>query len=407
MKHDIFISYSSEDKTVADAVVAALENRGIRCWYAPRDIEAGTDWGESITHAIGESTLMLLIFSENSNKSKRVLDEIYYSISEGKTILPFRIEKLDPSGAMRLHLSSRHWLDAYDPSWEAHINKLIDTAASNLEKEITLSDDMVLISAPSKRTVSNDLPWKLISSILAVGIVIASGIGIMKWRGSGEVDLLPTATGTSAETEEIAPTEEPAIPTPTLTTPSTITPTITPTVTFISELDLSEASLSLEDLPDGFMEMSPAELGLTKEDLSGDDFTVEDLFVFFGADPLEIIIGFTTILPTQLDQVGFDVGLAQPEFLMESLVGGMGATDILDQKELVHLNDIGDASAGLTVVADMDGIHMRMDMAVFRRDTVGVVIFVMYIDGDVPVLTIEEVATKLDDRIVDVISPGG
>lgn len=407
MKHDIFISYSSEDKIVADAVVAALESRGIRCWYAPRDIEAGRDWGESITNAISESTLMLLIFSENSNKSKRVLDEIYYSISEGKTILPFRIEKLDPSGAMRLHLSSRHWLDAYDPSWEAHINRLIDTAASNLEKEMTLSDDMALISAPPPRTVSTDIPWKLIGIILAVGIVIVSGIGIMKWRGGGAADPLPTATGTIAVTEEIAPTEEPAIPTPTFTAMPTITPTITPTVTSISGPDLSGASLSLEDLPAGFMEMSPAELGFTKEDLSGDDFTVEDLFVFFSADPLEIIVGFTTILPTQLDQVGFDMGLTQPEFLMESFVGGMGATDILEQKELVQLNDIADASVGLTVVANMDGIHMRMDMAVFRRDTVGAVILVMYVDGDVPILTIEEVITKLDDRLVDVITPGG
>ena len=403
MKHDIFISYSSEDKTVADAVVAALENKGIRCWYAPRDIGAGTDWGESITHAISDSTIMLLIFSENSNKSKRVLDEIYYSISEGKTILPFRIEKLDPSGAMRLHLSSRHWLDAYDPSWEVHINKLIDTALSILEKEVALSDDMVLISAPSKKPESKDLPWKLIGIILAVGIVIVSGIGIMMWRSGGSADTLPTATETSAVTEEITPTEEPATLTPTLTA----TPTISPTVIPVSGLDLSEASFSLEDLPAGFTEMSLAELGLTKEDLSGDDFTFEDIFVFLGSDPLEIVMGFTILLPTQLDQVGFDIDLHQPEFLMESFVGGMGATNIIEQKELTHLNDIGNASAGLTVVADMDGIQMRIDMAVFRRDAAGAVILLMYIDGDVPVLTIEEATTKLDNRIVDVIAPGG
>ena len=403
MKHDIFISYSSVDKNVADAVVAALENRGIRCWYAPRDIGAGTDWGESITDAISNSALMLLIFSENSNKSKRVLDEIYFSISEGKTILPFRIEKLDPSGAMRLHLSSRHWLDAYDPSWEVHINELIDTALSILKKENTLSDDMVLISAPSKGPESKKLPWKLIGSILAVGIVIVSGIGVMKWRNASVADSTPTATETSAVTEEITPTEEHATLTPTLTA----TPTISPTVTPEMGLDLSEASLSLEDLPAGFIEMSLAELGLTKEDLSGDDFTIEDMFVFLGSDPLEIVMGFTILLPTQLDQVGFDIDLHQPEFLIESFVGEMGATNILEQKELTHLNDIGNASAGQTVVADMDGIQMRIDMAVFRRDTAGAIIIVMYVDGTVPVLTIEEATTKLDNRIVDMFAPGG
>jgi len=403
MSQDIFISYSSKDKIVADAVVAALENRGIRCWYAPRDIKAGTDWGEAITNAISESAIMLLIFSESSNRSKRVLDEIYYSISEGKTILPFRIANLDPSGAMRLHLSSRHWLDAYDPSWEAHINKLIDTVASNLEKEITLSDDMALIPAPSKGSGLKELPWKLIGSILAVGIVIASVIGIIKLRGSGLADPLPIATEESAVAEVAVPTEEPTTPPPTLTATPISTPTDIPT----SVSDISKAVLSLEDLPPGFQVLSLAEFGLTKEDLSVEDFTVETIFVFFWADPLEIIMGFTTLLPTQLDQVGFDVGLNQPEFMMDSFVGGMGATDILEQKELTHLNDIGDASAGLTVVADMEGIPMRMDMAVFRRDIVGAFVLVMYLDGDVPILTVEEVTNKLDDRIVEVITPGG
>ena len=96
---DIFVSYSSKDKIVADAIVSALENEKMRCWYAPRDIKPGADWGESITEAIHECKIILLIFSGSSNQSKRVLDEVYYAISEEKTIIPFRIENLDPTGA--------------------------------------------------------------------------------------------------------------------------------------------------------------------------------------------------------------------------------------------------------------------------------------------------------------------
>lgn len=401
MSQDVFISYSSEDKIVADAVVAALENRGIRCWYAPRDIKAGTDWGESITNAISESSLMLLIFSESSNRSKRVLDEIYYSISEGKTILPFRIENLDPSGAMRLHLSSRHWLDAYDPSWEAHINKLIDTVTSNLEKEVALSDDMALISPTSKGPGSKNLPWKLIGGILAVGVVIAGVAGIIKMRGSGVADPLPTATEEVVATEVVVPTEVPATPTPMIIA----TPTDIPTATAMPRA-LANAVLTLEDLPSGFEAISLNEFGLSKEDLSVEGFTVEEIFAFMGNDPFEMIMGFTTLLPTQLDRAGFDLALGQPEFLMDSFVGGMGATDIQEQKELTYLNDIGDASVGFTMVADMGGIPMRMDMVVFRRDMAGAFIFVFYIDGSVPALTVDEVANKLDDRFVEVLMPG-
>ena len=53
MAHDVFISYSSKDKAVADAVCAGLEGRGIACWMAPRDIVPGVDWGAAIIDAIG------------------------------------------------------------------------------------------------------------------------------------------------------------------------------------------------------------------------------------------------------------------------------------------------------------------------------------------------------------------
>lgn len=46
-----FARHSSKDKPVANAVVAALEARGVRCWVAPRDILAGQDWGEAIIAA--------------------------------------------------------------------------------------------------------------------------------------------------------------------------------------------------------------------------------------------------------------------------------------------------------------------------------------------------------------------
>jgi len=138
MSHDLFVSYSSQDKAVADAVVSALENSGLRCWVAPRDVKPGADWGDSITEAISACKLVILVFSGHSNESKRVRDEIYYAISEEKIILPFRIENLDPTGSMRLHLSSRHWLDAYQPSWQAHINRLVGSAADSLGLELVL-----------------------------------------------------------------------------------------------------------------------------------------------------------------------------------------------------------------------------------------------------------------------------
>ena len=103
MAHDVFVSYSSKDKAIADTIVAALENNQIRCWYAPRDIKPGEDWGNAITTAVINARIFLMIFSGNANQSQRVLDELNFAISQQAVILPFRIENLEPKGAMKLH----------------------------------------------------------------------------------------------------------------------------------------------------------------------------------------------------------------------------------------------------------------------------------------------------------------
>jgi len=156
MAHDIFVSYSTIDKTITNTIVASLEKNQIRCWYAPRDIKPSEDWGKAISSAIEQSKVFLIIFSGNSNRSQRVLDELNLAISQEIPIMPFRIENLEPDGAMRLHLSSRHWLDAYDASWETHIRKLILTVSSHLETAIAEEDvEFPEILAKSQKTLKN------------------------------------------------------------------------------------------------------------------------------------------------------------------------------------------------------------------------------------------------------------
>ena len=179
MAHDIFVSYSTKDKTVADTIVASLEKNGIRCWYAPRDIRPSDNWAKAISNAIEQSRLFLLIFSDNSNQSQHVLDELNVAISQEIMILPFRIENLQPDGAMRLHLSSRHWLDAYDPSWESYIKNLITTVSSNLGTAIEIEEVGIPESLKHKQ-----LPFQIKGGrwILA-GFIIAALVIFAVWYG--------------------------------------------------------------------------------------------------------------------------------------------------------------------------------------------------------------------------------
>ena len=59
---DVFISYPSENKAIADAVCHYLEGNLIKCWYAPRDIKPGAVWEDAIMEAISGSKVFVLIF---------------------------------------------------------------------------------------------------------------------------------------------------------------------------------------------------------------------------------------------------------------------------------------------------------------------------------------------------------
>ncbi len=127
MPHDVFISYSSHDKMVADAICSKLENNNIRCWIAPRDILPGIEYGESIIDAIAGCQVSVLIFSSKANDSPQVRREIERAVSKGKVIIPFRIEDILPTKSMEYALSNTHWLDAMTPPLEAHISKLTES----------------------------------------------------------------------------------------------------------------------------------------------------------------------------------------------------------------------------------------------------------------------------------------
>lgn len=122
--HDVFISYSTQDKPVADAVCAGLEQRGIRCWIAPRDILAGMEWGQAIVEAISSAKIMVLLLSANANKSPQIPKEVDRAMNKGVTVVPLRIEDVQPAGALEYYLGPAHWLDAINPPMQAHIDRL-------------------------------------------------------------------------------------------------------------------------------------------------------------------------------------------------------------------------------------------------------------------------------------------
>jgi hypothetical protein len=125
MPYDVFLSHSSKDKAVVDVICEWLEREGIRCWIAPRDIRPGANWGSSIVHAIRESPVMVLVFSNNANMSPQIKREVERAVHVNSMVIPVRIENIMPDDDLEYFLGMPHWLDAFNPPLEKHLPLLV------------------------------------------------------------------------------------------------------------------------------------------------------------------------------------------------------------------------------------------------------------------------------------------
>lgn len=168
MSHDVFISYSSKDKTIADAVCAKLEGRKIRCWMAPRDIPAGQNFARSIIYAINDSKVFVLVWSASTNTSEHILNEINQAFDHGIPIIPFRIEEVLPTVEMRYYFGRTHWLDALTPPLEKHIGTLAQSIKALLESKLDNSQTPIPINnneTPPEKEKPKEIPAPISSQV--------------------------------------------------------------------------------------------------------------------------------------------------------------------------------------------------------------------------------------------------
>lgn len=135
MNHDVFISYSSQNKEAAQAICHTLEQNGIKCWMAPRDIPPGSEYGDLIDEAIKKASVVVVLFSETAATSLWVKGELNIAFEEQKVIIPFRLDKTPLQGQNRVILNQKHWIDAY-PDYKTKFNDLVGAVAQSIGKSI-------------------------------------------------------------------------------------------------------------------------------------------------------------------------------------------------------------------------------------------------------------------------------
>ena len=126
-ERDVFICHRTiaPDQDIADAICTRLEERGLRCWIAPRNILAGSqNYERDIMKGVENCRLFLLVSSFKSIYSEDCEMELKTAVLANKALYSYRIDDTPYDGAFEKALSAVQWLDASDDPY-AHLEQLV------------------------------------------------------------------------------------------------------------------------------------------------------------------------------------------------------------------------------------------------------------------------------------------
>ena len=130
---------------MAQQIAAALENVGISCWYAKRDIPPGGDFARYIPPQIDACKVFLLILNESVYKSNHIENEVglaFGRLNHGEeiTILPLEIGDFKRESWVKYYLV--HTQSVKIPRLdEAHIQEITLKMSNILNKVPTPTEE--------------------------------------------------------------------------------------------------------------------------------------------------------------------------------------------------------------------------------------------------------------------------
>jgi TolB-like protein/Tfp pilus assembly protein PilF len=130
--HNVFVSYASQDATVAQKACSALEAAGFRCWIAPRDVVPGTLYADGIVGAIDETRILVLILSKDAVASAHVGKELERATSKRHPIIALRLDTAPLTRAFEYFLNESQWIEVGAGNTGAAIAQVVAAVGQHL-----------------------------------------------------------------------------------------------------------------------------------------------------------------------------------------------------------------------------------------------------------------------------------
>jgi TolB-like protein len=177
----VFISYASQDAAVANAVVENIEQHGIKCWIAPRDVTPGSQYADEIVGAINGAKVFVLVLSEHAIVSPHVGKEIERASSKRRRVIALRTDAAPLTRSFEYFLSESQWIDVAALGVPAALTKLTQAVGQRLAPSSWVSPGLgtdVRDPADRKRKPSYLTTKRLVAAAVFL-VVAAVVIGVM------------------------------------------------------------------------------------------------------------------------------------------------------------------------------------------------------------------------------------
>ncbi len=214
----VFISHSHRDAEASAEILAALEQRGVKCWTAPRDVPPGGSYAEAILTAIENASCFVLVYTENSNVSPHVLREVERALSYGANIIPVRFDGSSVSKSLDYLLATVHWLSVVTEPRSKSIGEVAERIASCV---VDRGDAPPVLRTPPPPAMPAPPPLPPVTQKRAGGGLWLLWLGLVLLAVAGVLFAVQTV-------RHALPNETKTVATPSLTPTEVATPTSRP-----------------------------------------------------------------------------------------------------------------------------------------------------------------------------------
>jgi hypothetical protein len=193
----VFVSYASQDAAIANSIVQALENQGVRCWIAPRDVAPGTVYADAIVRGINDAKALVLVLSAAAMDSSHVGREVERAASKRKPVIAFRIDAAPLSPELEYFLSNSQWIDVPALGMPAALAKLAEAVV--LGPGPARTADPVIAGKPVPGAGARNRRVAVGAAAILVGVGLAVAVGVRFWTSSHGGPSPPAAPGEGAK----------------------------------------------------------------------------------------------------------------------------------------------------------------------------------------------------------------